>query len=202
MRPVLLALALLGCCRGPALAERFSAALILTEGFTTYGGLAGRDLDALAVGLEEVVDENYLAYRVRSNAYIVERLDALGVPVVKPAGGHAVFVDARAWLNHIDPMHYPGQALAVALYEAGGIRSCEIGTVMFGRQKDGTEQRAPMDLVRLAMPRRTYTQSHADYIVEVFEEITRRKTSLKGLRIRKEPAMLRHFTCEFEPMTA
>lgn len=99
-------------------------------------------------------------------------------------------------------MHYPGQALAVALYEAGGIRSCEIGTVMFGRQKDGTEQRAPMDLVRLAMPRRTYTQSHADYIVEVFEEITRRKASLKGLRIRKEPAMLRHFTCEFEPMTA
>ena len=185
-----------------AKAEQARAHLIRTEGFPTYGGLAGRDLDALAVGLEEVVDENYLAYRVRSNAYIVERLDALGVPVVKPAGGHAVFVDARAWLNHIDPMHYPGQALAVALYEAGGIRSCEIGTVMFGRQKDGTEQRAPMDLVRLAMPRRTYTQSHADYIVEVFEKITRRKASLKGLRIRKEPAMLRHFTCEFEPMTA
>jgi tryptophanase len=184
------------------MAEQARAHLIRTEGFPTYGGLAGRDLDALAVGLEEVVDESYLAYRVRSNAYIVERLEALGVPVVKPAGGHAVFVDARAWLNHIDPMAYPGQALAVALYEAGGIRSCEIGTVMFGRQKDGTEQPAPMDLVRLAMPRRTYTQSHADYIVEVFEEITQRRPSLKGLRIRKEPAMLRHFTCEFEPMAS
>ena len=184
------------------MAEQARAHLIRTEGFPTYGGLAGRDLDALAVGLEEVVDESYLAYRVRSNAYIVERLEALGVPVVKPAGGHAVFVDARAWLNHIDPMAYPGQALAVALYEAGGIRSCEIGTVMFGRQKDGTEQPAPMDLVRLAMPRRTYTQSHADYIVEVFEEITQRRPSLKGLRIRKEPTMLRHFTCEFEPMAS
>ena len=184
------------------MAEQARAHLIRTEGFPTYGGLAGRDLDALAVGLEEVVDESYLAYRVRSNAYIVERLEALGVPVVKPAGGHAVFVDARAWLNHIDPMAYPGQALAVALYEAGGIRSCEIGTVMFGRQKDGTEQPAPMDLVRLAMPRRTYTQSHADYIVEVFEEITQRRPSLKGLRIRKEPAMLRHFICEFEPMAS
>ena len=180
------------------LAEDARALLIRTEGFPTYGGLAGRDLDALAVGLKEVVDENYLAYRVRTNAYIVERLDAMGVPVVKPAGGHAVFVDARAWLSHIDPLAYPGQALATALYELGGIRSCEIGTVMFGRQSDGTEQAAPMDLVRLAMPRRTYTQSHADYVIEVFEEVAKRLTDLKGLRIVKEPRFLRHFTCAFE----
>lgn len=181
-----------------ALAEDARAHLIRTEGFPTYGGLAGRDLDALAVGLREVVDENYLTYRARTNAYIVERLDALGVPVVKPAGGHAVFVDARAWLSHIDPLCYPGQALATALYELGGIRSCEIGTVMFGRQPDGTEQPAPMDLVRLAMPRRTYTQSHADYIIEVFEEVAAQLPRLKGLKIVKEPRMLRHFTCEFE----
>ena len=180
------------------LAEDARALLIRTEGFPTYGGLAGRDLDALAVGLKEVVDENYLAYRVRTNAYIVERLDAMGVPVVKPAGGHAVFVDARAWLSHIDPLAYPGQALATALYELGGIRSCEIGTVMFGRQSDGTEQAAPMDLVRLAMPRRTYTQSHADYVIEVFQEVAKRLLDLKGLRIVKEPRMLRHFTCAFE----
>ena len=183
------------------LAEYARAHLIRTEGFPTYGGLAGRDLDALAVGLKEVVDENYLAYRVRTNAYIVERLDAMGVPVVKPAGGHAVFVDARAWLSHIDPLAYPGQALATALYELGGIRSCEIGTVMFGRQSDGTEQAAPMDLVRLAMPRRTYTQSHADYVIEVFEEVAKRLLDLKGLRIVKEPRMLRHFTCAFEVLT-
>jgi len=183
------------------LAEDARALLIRTEGFPTYGGLAGRDLDALAVGLKEVVDENYLAYRVRTNAYIVERLDAMGVPVVKPAGGHAVFVDARAWLSHIDPLAYPGQALATALYELGGIRSCEIGTVMFGRQSDGTEQAAPMDLVRLAMPRRTYTQSHADYVIEVFEEVAKRLLDLKGLRIVKEPRMLRHFTCAFEVLT-
>jgi len=183
------------------LAEDARALLIRTEGFPTYGGLAGRDLDALAVGLKEVVDENYLAYRARTNAYIVERLDAMGVPVVKPAGGHAVFVDARAWLSHIDPLAYPGQALATTLYELGGIRSCEIGTVMFGRQSDGTEQAAPMDLVRLAMPRRTYTQSHADYVIEVFEEVAKRLLDLKGLRIVKEPRMLRHFTCAFEVLT-
>jgi len=183
------------------LAEDARAHLIRTEGFPTYGGLAGRDLDALAVGLKEVVDENYLAYRARTNAYIVERLDAMGVPVVKPAGGHAVFVDARAWLSHIDPLAYPGQALATTLYELGGIRSCEIGTVMFGRQSDGTEQAAPMDLVRLAMPRRTYTQSHADYVIEVFEEVAKRLLDLKGLRIVKEPRMLRHFTCAFEVLT-
>jgi len=182
------------------LAERARTLLIQTEGFPTYGGLAGRDLDAIAQGLKEIIDEDYLRYRVRTNSYIAERLDAMGVPVVKPAGGHAVFVDARAFLPHIPPLEYPGHALACALYEAGGIRGCEIGTVMFGRKPDGSEEPARMDLVRLAMPRRVYTQSHADYIVEVFEELAANKDSLRGLRIVKEPPMMRHFTAEFEPL--
>jgi len=172
--------------------------LILTEGFPTYGGLSGRDLEAIAVGLHEIVDEQYLRYRVRTNEYIGEKLIALGVPIVRPVGGHAVFVDARGLLPHIPPLRYPGQALAVALYEVGGIRSCEIGTVMFGLKPDGTEQPADMDLVRLAMPRRVYTQSHADYVVEVFEEIVRTRDSLTGLRIKSQPPQLRHFTAQFE----
>ncbi|BAL95400.1 tryptophanase [Rubrivivax gelatinosus] len=184
------------------LAEQARQHLIRTEGFPTYGGLAGRDLDALAQGLAEIVDEDYLRYRIRTNAYIVERLDAMGIPVVKPAGGHAVFVDARAWLSHIAPLQYPGQALAVALYETGGIRSCEIGTVMFGRQPDGSEKPAAMDLVRLAFPRRTYTQSHADYVVEVFEEVAVAKDRLAGYRIVSEPKLMRHFTCRFEKLGA
>jgi tryptophanase len=182
------------------LAALARAKLIQTEGFPTYGGLAGRDLEAIAQGLVEIVDEDYLRYRIRTNEYIVERLDALGIPVVKPAGGHAVFIDARRWLSHIDPLQYPGQALACALYEVGGIRSCEIGTVMFGRQPDGSEVPAMMDLVRLAMPRRTYTQSHADYIVEVFEELVAQKDALRGYRISWEPKMMRHFSCHFEPL--
>ncbi len=183
-----------------ALAEKARTRLIQTEGFPTYGGLAGRDLDAIAQGLSEIIDEDYLRYRVRTNAYISERLDAMGVPVVKPAGGHAVFVDARSWLSHIPPLHYPGQALAVALYEVAGIRSCEIGTVMFGRHPDGSETPAAMDLVRLAMPRRVYTQSHADYIVEAFGEVAARLKALKGFRIAWEPPMMRHFTARFEPL--
>ena len=182
------------------LAQTARTLLIRTEGFPTYGGLAGRDLDAIAQGLIEIVDEDYLRYRVRTNAYITERLDAMGVPVVKPAGGHAVFVDARGWLPHIDPLQYPGQSLAVALYELGGIRGCEIGTVMFGRKPDGREEPAAMDLVRLAMPRRVYTQSHADYIVEVFEELSNIKDELRGMRIVEEPPMLRHFTASFAPL--
>jgi tryptophanase len=180
-----------------ALAERARTLLIQTEGFPTYGGLAGRDLDAIAQGLKEIIDEDYLRYRVRTNAYIAERLDAMGVPVVKPAGGHAVFIDARSFLPHIPPLEYPGQALAFAMYETGGIRACEIGSVMFGRKPDGSEAPAAMDLVRLAMPRRVYTQSHADYIVEVFEEIIANKDKLRGMKIVKEPPMMRHFTCEF-----
>jgi tryptophanase len=183
-----------------ALAERARTLLIQTEGFPTYGGLAGRDLEAIAQGLKEIIDEDYLRYRLRVNAFIAERLDALGVPVVKPAGGHAVFVDARAWLSHIPPLAYPGQALACALYEIGGIRSCEIGTVMFGRHPDGSEEPAAMDLVRLAMPRRVYTQSHAEYIVEVFAELAAMKDKLSGLRIVSQPKALRHFTACFEPL--
>jgi tryptophanase len=174
--------------------------LILTEGFPTYGGLAGRDLDAIAVGLGEIVDEQYLRYRVRTNEYIGEKLTALGVPIVRPVGGHAVFVDARRFLPQIPPLQYPGQSLAVALYEAGGIRACEIGTVMFGLRPDGTEVPAEMDLVRLAMPRRVYTQSHADYLVEVFEDVVSRRERLKGMRIVSQPRQLRHFTARFEPL--
>ncbi len=184
----------------PDMAELARAKLIQTEGFPTYGGLAGRDLEAIAQGLKEIVDDDYLRYRIRTNEYIIERLDQMGIPVVKPAGGHAVFIDARAWLKHIPPMEYPGQAVAAALYEIGGIRSCEIGTVMFGRQPDGSEVPAAMDLVRLAIPRRTYTQSHADYIVEAFEEVLSIKDSLTGYRIVKEPKLMRHFTCHFEPL--
>jgi tryptophanase len=183
-----------------ALAAAARNRLILTEGFPTYGGLAGRDLDAIAVGLGEIVDEQYLRYRVRTNEYIGEKLTALGVPIVRPVGGHAVFVDARRFLPQIPPLQYPGQALAVALYEAGGIRACEIGTVMFGLKPDGTEVPADMDLVRLAMPRRVYTQSHADYLVEVFEDLVSRRERLKGLRIVSQPRQLRHFTARFEPL--
>lgn len=185
-----------------ALAERARTRLIQTEGFPTYGGLAGRDLDAIAQGLTEIVDEDYLRYRVRTNEYITERLDGMGIPVVKPAGGHAVFIDARAFLPHIPPLEYPGHALACALYIEGGIRGCEIGTVMFGRHPDGSEAPAGMDLVRLAMPRRVYTQSHADYIVEVHEEVLARRDKLKGLKITAEPPMMRHFTASFEPLAA
>jgi tryptophanase len=182
------------------LAERARTRLIQTEGFPTYGGLAGRDLEAIAQGLTEIVDDDYLAYRVRTSEYIGERLMALGAPIVRPTGGHAVFVDARAWLPHIAPLRYPGQALACALYEIGGIRSCEIGTVMFGRLADGSEKPAAMDLVRLALPRRVYTQSHADYVVETFAEVAAEKDRLPGYRIVREPKALRHFTAEFAPI--
>ncbi|MBI4884735.1 MAG: tryptophanase [Actinobacteria bacterium] len=171
--------------------------LILTEGFPTYGGLAGRDLEAIAQGLNEVIEEDYLRYRIRSTAYLADALSDVGVPVVKPAGGHAVYIDARAMLPHIAPLRYPGQALAIALYREGGIRGCEIGTVMFGRHPDGSEVPAAMDLVRLAIPRRTYTQSHIDYVIEVATWVAERASSLRGLRIIGEPPALRHFTAQF-----
>ena len=174
--------------------------LILTEGFPTYGGLAGRDLEALAQGLREVVDHDYLRYRIRSTGYLGEALQRAGVPVLAPVGGHAVYLDARALLPHIPPLQYPGQALAVALYQAGGVRSCEIGTVMFGRQPDGSETPAALDLVRLAIPRRTYTQSHIDYVIEVCEHVAGRAAELSGYRIVDEPVALRHFSATFEPM--
>jgi tryptophanase len=183
-----------------ALAERARTLLILTEGFPTYGGMAGRDMEAIAQGLREAVDEDYLHYRVRSTAYLGEALDRAGIPVVLPVGGHAVYIDARALLAHVPPLSYPGQALAVALYREGGIRGCEIGTVMFGRKPDGREEPAAMDLVRLAIPRRTYTQSHVDYVIEVCERVASQASSLSGLRIVEEAPSLRHFTVRFEPL--
>jgi tryptophanase len=183
-----------------ALAEQCRNLLVLTEGFPTYGGLAGRDLEAIAQGLREVVREDYLAYRIRSTAYLGEGLAASGMPVVQPVGGHAVYLDARALLPQIPPLEYPGQALAIALYRAGGIRGCEIGTVMFGRQADGSEQPAPLDLVRLAIPRRTYTQSHVDYVIEVCATVAAEAPNLRGLRMTYEPPALRHFTARFEEL--
>lgn len=182
------------------LAEEARTRLILTEGFPTYGGLAGRDLDAIAQGLSEIIDEDYLRYRVRVNEYVLERLIAKDVPVVRPAGGHAVFLDAGAILPHIPPLHYPGQALAAALYEEGGVRGCEIGSVMFGSHPDGSERPARRELVRLAMPRRVYTQSHADYVVETILAVNQRRSALSGMRIISQPRALRHFTAAFAPM--
>ena len=182
------------------LAEQCRNLQILTEGFPTYGGLAGRDLEAIAQGLRECTDHDYLRYRVRSVAYLGEALESAGIPVVVPFGGHAVFIDARTMLAHLDPLQYPGQALACALYEEGGVRACEIGTVMFGLHPDGTETPAPMDLVRLAIPRRTYTQSHIDYVIEVLTRVASRAASLPGLRIVSQPRHLRHFTARFAPL--
>jgi len=183
-----------------ALAEQCRNLLILTEGFPTYGGLAGRDLEAIAQGLREVVSEDYLRYRIESTAYLGNALVAAGIPCVQPFGGHAVYLDARAFLPHIPPLQYPGQALAVELYRAGGIRGCEIGTVMFGLHPDGTESPGAMDLVRLAIPRRTYTQSHIDYVIEVARDVAARAGSLRGYRIAKQPKQLRHFTATFAPL--
>jgi tryptophanase len=185
-----------------ALAESCRNILILTEGFPTYGGLAGRDLEAIAQGLKEAVHPDYLRYRIRSTAYLGNALDAAGVPVVKPIGGHAVYLDAKALLGHVAPLEYPGQSLAIALYKVGGIRSCEIGTVMFGRQPDGSELPAAMELVRLAIPRRTYTQSHIDYVIEVVTTVASDAASLSGYRMVHEPAALRHFTARYEPLSA
>ena len=147
----------------------------------------------------EVVDHDYLRYRVRSTAYLGEALDRAGVPIVLPVGGHAVYLDARALLPQVPPLEYPGQAIAVELYREGGVRGCEIGTVMFGRRPDGSEAPAPMDLVRLAVPRRVYTQSHIDYVIEVVRWVAERATDLRGLRIVQEAPQLRHFTARFEP---
>ncbi len=180
-----------------AWAERCRNLLILTEGFPTYGGLAGRDLEAIAQGLEEVVHHDYLRYRIRSTEYLGDALLAAGVPIVVPTGGHAVYIDARALLPQIPPLQYPGQALAAALYLEGGIRSCEIGTVMFGLAPDGTEHPAAMDLVRLAIPRRTYTQSHMDYVIEVVRKVAKQASELRGLRIVEQPRQLRHFSAKF-----
>ncbi len=174
--------------------------LILTEGFPTYGGLAARDLEALAVGLEEVLDENYLAYRLAVSRYMAEKLNGLGIPTMQPSGGHAVYIDAREFLPHIPSMAYPGQALVIEMYLAEGIRDCEIGSVMFGKKVNGAFVPAQMELVRLAFPRRVYTQSHFDYLLETMGEIAAKKQELRGLEMIYEPPFLRHFTARFRPL--
>ncbi|MBX3270412.1 MAG: tryptophanase [Sandaracinaceae bacterium] len=182
-----------------ALATRCRSALVLTEGFPTYGGLAGRDLAALAVGLREVLDEGYLDYRLASVRYLFEHLRERGVPLLGPPGGHAVYLDARRFLPHVPAAQLPGQSVAVALYLEAGIRTCEIGTAMFGHTlPDGTQATAPLELVRLALPRRVYTQSHVDYVAEAVGYVFERAGELGGYRIVDEPPALRHFTCGFE----
>lgn len=184
-----------------ALAAECRNLLILTEGFPTYGGLAGRDLEALAIGLDEVLEEDYLQYRIRSTRYVWRHLDEAGVPLLRPAGGHAVYLDARGFLPHVPPEELPGQSVSIAMFLEGGVRACEIGTVMFGHTgADGLQQPGPMDLVRLAIPRRVYTQSHMDYVIEVVRYVFERRDKLGGLRIVDEPPALRHFTCGFDPI--
>ena len=187
------------CTNDAELAQRERNILILTEGFPTYGGLAGRDLEAIAVGLREILDEHYLDYRLLSTRYVVNGLLDSGIPVVAPAGGHAVYLDARRFLPHIEPLQYPGQALAVELYIEAGIRGCEIGTVMFGMDPhSGDERPARSDLVRLASPRRVYTQSHMDYVLEAIQYVWDRRDGIRGMRIVEAPQFLRHFTAHFD----
>ncbi len=183
-----------------AVAARCRNNLILTEGFPTYGGLAGYDLEAIAVGLEEVLKEDYLRYRIRSVEYLAEKLIAADVPLLLPPGGHALYIDARRMLSHIPSLEYPAWALSCALYLEGGIRAAEIGTVMFGLHPDGTETAAPMELLRLAFPRRVYTQSHVDYVAEVVACVRAKSDSIRGLRMVEQPPALRHFTARLEPL--
>jgi tyrosine phenol-lyase len=185
-----------------AWAEAARNLLILTEGFPTYGGLAGYDLEAIARGLEEVVEEPYLKYRIRSTAYLAAKLTDAGVPIIRPAGGHAIYLDARAMLPHVPPTQYPGIGLTNALYVEGGVRGVEIGTVMFGLRPDGTEVPPAMDLVRLAIPRRVYTQSHIDYVAEVVLHVHASRERIAGYRIVSAPTVLRHFTARFEELPA
>jgi tryptophanase len=181
-------------------AERARNLLILTEGFPTYGGLAGRDLEAIAQGLGEVLDEDYLKYRIRSVEYLGEHLVKAGVPIIQPPGGHAIYIDAKAALPHIPQYQYPAWALVCQLYLHAGIRGVEIGSVMFGKveTEGGEEILADMELVRLAIPRRVYTQSHIDYVIEAIEEVFKEKEKIRGLKIIKEPPYLRHFTARLE----
>jgi len=181
------------CTNDDALAQQEKDLLILTEGYPTYGGLAGRDLEAIAVGLEEALEEDYLRYRIVSTAYLGQHISDQGVPIVQPPGGHAIYIDARRFLPHVPPAQFPGVALAAELYLEGGIRSVEIGTLMFGAN-------AAMDLVRLAIPRRVYTQSHIDYVVEIILEVWKRREQIRGLKLTYEAPFLRHFTARLEPL--
>ena len=180
-------------------AEKVRAALILTEGFPTYGGLAGRDLEALSIGIDEILDEDYLRYRIASTAYVGKHLDACGVPLLKPFGGHAIYLDGRRFCGHLPDEQFPGWSLSAALYEQTGVRACEIGNVMFGRQdpSTGAWQWPALDLVRLAIPRRVYTQSHMDYVIEGIDELHRKRRTISGLRFEHRPAVLPHFTATF-----
>ena len=187
------------CTNDAELASRERNILIMTEGFPTYGGLAGRDLEAIAVGLRETLDEHYLDYRLLSTRYVVERLVDTGIPVMAPAGGHAVYLDARRFLPHIEPLHYPGQALSIELYVEAGVRAVEIGTVMFGLDPHtGEEHPARLDLLRLAIPRRVYTQSHMDYVLEAIGQVWERREAIRGMKIVEAPQFLRHFTAHFD----
>jgi tryptophanase len=187
------------CTDDDVLARQEKDLLILTEGYPTYGGLAGRDLEAVAVGLQEALDEDYLRYRAASTSYLGTRLSTAGVPIVEPPGGHAIYVDAAAMLPHIPPLEFPGQALAVELYLEAGIRSVEIGSVMFAKRdpETGAEVPAPMELVRLAIPRRAYTQSHIDYVIEAVLGVHERRHAIGGYRIAEQAPFLRHFTARF-----
>ncbi len=186
-------------CNDPTWAEDFKNALILREGFPTYGGLAGRDLEVVAVGLMEALEYDYQQYRHATVEYFLNKMIELGIPVMKPAGGHAVFIDARQFFPQIDPLQYPGIALVNALYEEGGIRGVELGSVMFGHMDhDGKELPANLELVRLAFPRRVYTQSHFDFTIEVIKQVWEKRSKYSGYRITKQPKLLRHFSCWFE----
>jgi tryptophanase len=186
------------CTNDDVLAATQRDLLILTEGYSTYGGLAGRDLEAIAVGLREVLDEDYLRYRIATTEYVVSRLVEKGIPVVRPAGGHAVYLDAAGFLPHVPALQYPGWAISVELYIEGGIRSAEIGSVMFAFDPEtGKEHPSQMELVRLAMPRRVYTQSHLDYLLEVIEAVFERRGAIRGMKIVEAPKFLRHFTAKF-----
>lgn len=182
------------------IADACTSTLIITEGFTTYGGLSGRDMEAIAIGLEEVFSPDYLKYRIKSTEYLGKNLDQIGIPVMKPYGGHAVYIDAKALYPQIPVDRYPGQSLVCNLYLAGGIRSVEIGSVMFGKYDEKKKLiPASMELVRLAIPRRVYTKSHIDYVIEVFEKIWKERSEARGYKITKEAKFLRHFTAHFEP---
>ena len=187
------------CTNDDKLAKKKKDLLILTEGFPTYGGLSGRDLEAVAYGLIEVIEEDYLDYRIKSTKYLGEKLNKMGIPIINPPGGHAIYIDAKTFLNHIPVDDLPGQALACELYIQGGIRTSEIGSLMFGGyDKEGKKFYAQHELVRLAIPRRTYTQSHIDYVVEVFDKIKSNRTNIKGLKIVSESNTLRHFSAKLE----
>ncbi|MBE8162666.1 MAG: tryptophanase [Bdellovibrionaceae bacterium] len=190
------------CLNDDTLAEKVTNQLILTEGFTTYGGLAGRDMAAIAQGLKEVQDESYLKYRIVSTRYLGEAIKKIGIPIIEPIGGHAIYIDAKKMLPHIPPTQLPAQALACHLYVEGGVRSVEIGSLMFGKWDDSLQKEIShdMELLRLAIPRRTYTQSHIDYVIETFERVYKQKQNIKGLQITKQASLLRHFSAHLKPV--